>query len=160
MREVAARTGGLADLDHHPLRPWRTGQGRVQLACVGAQAQRLIEVGGVAESGTAGRQNPRRRRQIGIADLDQAVFGGDAKEHLTTGGELEELQQPVGQFHAQAAAFGGDVRIHRLDGAQQRSVVGGVGGVQRRTPGQPQLGPERQQHAGSSTVSSVRRRLA
>jgi hypothetical protein len=93
-----------------------TGQG--QFTCVGGQAQRLIVVGGVAEHGRPVAA-PRRRRQVGIADLDQAVFGGDAVEHLAVGRELEELQQAVGQLHAQAAAFGGDVGVHRLDGAQQ-----------------------------------------
>ena len=138
----------FGDLDHDALRPAVPCERPIEDARVGADSHRLAEVAGVAELRLPGHEGPRWRRQVGVADLDQAVLGGDAIEHAPAGGELEELESTVRQLDAEAAARGGDVGVHGLDRAQKRTVVGGIGGVERGAPGRPEFSADDQQKAG------------
>ena len=72
-------------------------------------AHRLAEVQRVPEHGHAGLHRLLRLRQVGAADLDQAIGAGDAEMHVAAGGELEEFEEAVRQLDRQAA------QRHRLE---------------------------------------------
>lgn len=145
--EFLPRARALADLDQHAA-PGAAGRRAVEVAAVGREPNGLAEVGGVVEGRHAHRELGGRSGQVCAAELDQPVGGRDAEEHLPARRELEELEHRVRQFDGEPARGGRDVGIDGLERAEQRAVVGGVGGCQRVVPRHPQLDAGHDQQGG------------
>ncbi|CFP65647.1 Uncharacterised protein [Bordetella pertussis] len=137
MQEVLPGLQAFGDLDDYTS-PFIVVKRRIHRPRQRRHPYRLAQVLGVEKLRLAGDQRLRRQRQLGVADLGQAVFGRHPVVHVAVGGQFEELQHQVGLFERQSPAGCGYVVVDGSQRSGKRAVVGDVDLVAQLLVGQPQ----------------------